>query len=398
MSNTAKRIGFIAAMYGCSSEGKVYVHLSLGRVVEELAKYYEHVYLCIPIKKGSVDESRDFPLIAPNITIVPQPFYKSAAGSMKHPVGIFNAYRKICRSCDVIFTRGVTLHPLFFYVLAWLYGNKVCNWLIGNPIALLKAHKRDHFVKDILSYAYAIHDRLFTKAGRWLVDGALLCNGEELGNIFKSKRTFVTVSSTITEDEIFERADTCDKNVINLLFIGFIRPEKGVEYLIEAVSKLKLSKPWHLILVGPTDRFGGYCEKIRQTIECRNMAQQITWAGYVSYGPQMFNYLRNSDIFILPTLSEGTPRVLIEARANSIPVISTFVGGIPTSVKNEFDGLLVPPADPKALSDAIERLVNDGAFRQRLICNGLQTAKQMTVTKFVEKVHSIFNTFQDNKQ
>ncbi len=81
--------------------------------------------------------------------------------------------------------------------------------------------------------------------------------------------------------------------------------------------------------------------------------------------------------------------MLIEARANGLPLVATNVGGIPTSVTDGHDGLLVPPRDPAALAAAIQRLAADGALRRSLIRNGLEAARKLTVDSFVELVSGI---------
>jgi glycosyltransferase involved in cell wall biosynthesis len=99
-------------------------------------------------------------------------------------------------------------------------------------------------------------------------------------------------------------------------------------------------------------------------------------------------YYREHDIFVLPSVGEGTPRVLVEARANSLPLVATRVGGIPLSVSDGRDGLLVPPGNADALAAAIDRLVADGVLRRRLIQTGLQSARRMTIDRFVEAVEA----------
>jgi glycosyltransferase involved in cell wall biosynthesis len=110
----------------------------------------------------------------------------------------------------------------------------------------------------------------------------------------------------------------------------------------------------------------------------------------------MFEYLRTCDIFVLPTLSEGTPRVLVEARANSIPVISTNVGGIPTSITDGFDGLLVNPKDSEAIAEAINLIAENDTLRKKLIANGLKSVRNMTVDKFAKRVIGLINGDPDN--
>jgi glycosyltransferase involved in cell wall biosynthesis len=230
---------------------------------------------------------------------------------------------------------------------------------------------------------------MMAKLGRWLVNGTFMCNGDELANIYRSPQTLTVVSSALNEDEFFEREDTCQADKIRILFIGFIRPEKGVEYLIEAVSELRKKRPWELILVGSGDQFSIYGKKLDSIIARKGIGERVRRIGYVPYGTKMFSYLRDADIFVLPSLSEGTPRVLVEARANSLPVVATNVGGIPTSVTDGRDGLLVPPKDPQALSRAIERIIDNGELRRSLIKNGLHSAHKMTIGRFVDLVVNV---------
>src|SRR5690606_1092083 len=109
-------------------------------------------------------------------------------------------------------------------------------------------------------------------------------------------------SSTITEDEIHEQEDTCQKPVLTILLISFMRPEKGIEYLLDAVSRLQLNRPWRLLLVGPREQFGAYAGKLDELIIRRGISAQTSWGGYVTYGPDMWNYFRLADVFVLPTL------------------------------------------------------------------------------------------------
>ena len=83
-------------------------------------------------------------------------------------------------------------------------------------------------------------------------------------------------------------------------------------------------------------------------------------------------FMRGIDVFVLPSLTEGTPNAIIEAMAHGKPIIATDVGGIPDVVSQEV-GILVPPNDVKALSAAISSLAADADLRQRM---GLAARKQ----------------------
>lgn len=230
---------------------------------------------------------------------------------------------------------------------------------------------------------YALQDRFFTRLGRWLANGTLICNGRELARAYASPKTIEIVSSTIHESDFSPRIDTCLDPVVRILFVGFIRPEKGIEYLLEAVSLLKTSVPWELEIVGPHD-FPKYSEKLDGIAGKLCIRDRIRWSGYVPNGKPLFDRMRTADIFVLPTLSEGTPHVLVEARANGLPCISTNVGGVPTTVTDGYDALLVPPKDARALARAIKRVTGDAELRRALIRNGLMAARNQTLEQFID--------------
>ncbi|HBB56875.1 TPA: hypothetical protein DEW47_02270 [Patescibacteria group bacterium] len=80
-------------------------------------------------------------------------------------------------------------------------------------------------------------------------------------------------------------------------------------------------------------------------------------------------YLKNFDIFALPSIKEGLPYVILEAGLASLPVIASNVGGIPEIIEDGKDGLLIPPKNPEALTEAIKRLIDDKNLRDTLAAN-----------------------------
>jgi glycosyltransferase involved in cell wall biosynthesis len=244
---------------------------------------------------------------------------------------------------------------------------------------------------DTLALLYAVQDRFFTRLGRWVTGGALICNGREVARAHESPRTVEIVSSTIQDSEFFPRTDTCQGPVVRILFVGFLRPEKGIEYLLDAVSQLKADVPWVLEIVGPR-QFPDYCRKLDNIAAARGICERIHWEGYVPNGRPLFDRMRAADLLVLPTLSEGTPHVLVEARANGLPCISTTVGGVPTTVTDGYDALLVPPKNVRALALAIERVMDDGELRRMLIRNGLMAARKQTLDRFIGVVLRELNT------
>lgn len=378
-------LGYVTPVRAYRAAGEIYMQAASGRVAEALAAQYDKVVMCAKVVEEAPPEPFDVPLNAPNLELVAQPFWSTTADSLRHFFGIARAYLRTCRQVDALFVRAMCPYTPVLYLCAKLFRKPICCWIVGDPVALLRSGPRIGPLADRFALLYALADRFLMRLGRWLTDGILLCNGRELARIYASARTVEIVSSTVGESEFFVREDTCQGSTVRILFVGFLRPEKGIEYLLDAVSQLNLAAPWELEIAGP-DEYPEYRKKLDRIAVERGIAGSIRWSGYVPNGQPLWERMRAADIFVLPTLSEGTPHVLVEARANSVPCISTNVGGVPTTVTHGYDALLVRPRDARGLARAIERLVRDGELRRALIRNGLFAARKQTLDRFIHTV------------
>lgn len=380
-----RSLGYVTPVRGFTSSGAIYMQGASGRVAEELARHYDKIYVCTRVVYGAPATPFDFPLDASNLEVIAQPYWETTAASLAHLFGIARSYIRVCRRADVLFVRGMCPYIAVLYACAAVFRKPICHWIVGDPITLLKTSGRNGRLLDAFALLYALQDRAFTRLGSWLANGSLICNGGELARAFASSRTLEVVSSTIREDEYFERGDTCSGPIIRILFVGFVRPEKGIEYLLDAVSRLKGDLAWELEIVGPSD-FPAYRKKLDDVIAVRGLAGRVNWSGYVPYGQPLFDRMRAADLLVLPTLSEGTPHVLVEARANGLPCISTSVGGVPSVVTDGYDAQLVPPKDSQALAQGIERVIRDGNLRRALIRNGFAAARKQSLERFIATV------------
>lgn len=393
-SDQRRALGVVSYMPAYQHLDRVYIHVATGRVLDALASDYATVYLCAPTRAAPPAASTDVAVSARNLVLIPQPFFLTSLGALKHVLGLARAYYRVCRRADDLFVRGIGPYNILLMLLAWVFRRRVCQWLIGDPIALLRSHRRTSRLVDVVSLAYAYQDHYVSRFLRWLMDSAYVCSGDVVAAAYRSPRTVATVSSSLQHDEFYERTDTCTQDPVRILYLGFIRPEKGVEYLIEAATRLQTRRRWELMLVGSPQQFEEYAARCRLIAARAGLADRLTWKGYVSYGQPLFECLRSADLLVLPSLSEGTPHVLIEARAQCVPVIATRVGGIPSSVEHEVNGLLVPPRDAAALAEAIDRILEDGELRRRLIRNGLVFARTHTVDDFAALIRRTFQAMR----
>jgi glycosyltransferase involved in cell wall biosynthesis len=151
-----------------------------------------------------------------------------------------------------------------------------------------------------------------------------------------------------------------------LTYTGKLNRGKGLEHLLKAMVDLVAQRPdLHLVLVGA----GGHMylsveEPLMQFTREHGLNDRVTFTGYRT---DVADFLRASDLFVMPSEMEALCISLIEALACGLPSVACHVGGIPDVARHETEALLVAPADPAALRDAISRLLDDAALRERLV-------------------------------
>jgi glycosyltransferase involved in cell wall biosynthesis len=142
-----------------------------------------------------------------------------------------------------------------------------------------------------------------------------------------------------------------------------LSPEKGIRYLIEAFALLRQRYGGHVSLRIAGD--GPERPRIEAMIEKLNLETSVELRGWVEHD-QLPAFLRELDVFVLPSTWEGFGVSAIEASAVELPVVASDIHGIPDAVRDGVTGLLVQTKQPGELADAIGRLVESPALRAAL--------------------------------
>ena len=175
----------------------------------------------------------------------------------------------------------------------------------------------------------------------------------------------------MVSDDIYHREDTCRGEILRLLCVASITPRKGLEYLLQACQMLQRQDiPFSLHLVGAGDK--DHQTYLADLAESYGIADNVNFEGYVGDKLRLRELYRESDLFVFPSLHEGFPRVLYEAMSQSLPVITTAVGGVPNALSDGQNALLVHPRDASALASSILRLRETPELRRTLIDEGLK--------------------------
>jgi len=153
-----------------------------------------------------------------------------------------------------------------------------------------------------------------------------------------------------------------------LAAVGRIEPLKGVEILLEAMSRLpRESRNVRVLLIGPID--SAYRTTLHSKVERMGLSGCIEFVGYQT---PVQPWIAVADLIVHPSLYEAFPRVILEAMAMAKPVIASRVGGVAEAVVDEETGILVSAEDPDALAAALARLITDAALRERMGKAGLE--------------------------
>lgn len=135
--------------------------------------------------------------------------------------------------------------------------------------------------------------------------------------------------------------------------VSHLSREKGLRYLIEAAALIPdVKRRMQFIIVGD-----GNCRiELQELVREKGLESCFQFLGFRTDSQTL---LKDFDLFVLPSLSEGLSSAIMEAMASSLPIIGSEVGGIPELVRNGYNGLLVPPADPEKLAQAIQHFAEN---------------------------------------
>ncbi|MDY6836570.1 MAG: glycosyltransferase [Thermodesulfobacteriota bacterium] len=277
-----------------------------------------------------------------------------------HPVSLIFAY--VCRQ----------LHKPFFLFVRQNFREYIVNRSRG------KRFWAARMLAFILEHAFR------TMSSRVLT----FTVGREMYEIYgKTGRNVCQTAVSLIHDSDIDSGASRSKDaaVLRMVTVGRLDPEKGMIYLIEAVSDLVRSgtKGVMLDIVGD----GSEGMTLRRKVDDEGLSDHVVFRGYIPHGEALFRVYRQSDVLILPSLTEGCPQVLFEAMACGVAIVATRVGGIPFFIEDGGNGLLVNPASPGEIVSAILRLKGDRSLLFRLANKGIETARKHTVE--IERQHML---------
>lgn len=354
---------------------------SFARYVDSLAPYFDEIVLAVPVfDQPQASGSR---VRSSNVTLAALPYFPGPRQFYPMLPRLHRRLRTWVDQCDVIHLRVPSPAAIFAFRIAMAQGKPAFLLVVGDYAALLP-HLPYRGVKKILFSWYVAFEewalqRMTTNALTFANGGALREKHEAQG-----AKVFETKTTTLTVSDVASRTDTCDATRIKLLTVSRIDPRKGLRVLPEAVAELRRSGvDVTLDIIGPTIGQIGDEEKAALIADAQRLGvgDRVNLVGAVELD-RLITLYRDYDIFVLPTRpGEGVPRVLMEAMANGVPVVTTRVSGIGSLVTHGENGFVIDEPSPAAVARAVRLLIDQPAVRRNLIQGGYKTARAHTLER-----------------
>ncbi len=263
-------------------------------------------------------------------------------------------------------------------------------------IKMAGLHRRHRWIA--FHHGYTAPDlkmKFYNQLDRWSLPGAhrivAVCGpfGEQLVamGIPRSRIRILHNSATVLSEGFAETTVSSIRQQFGLggdekilVAIGRLSSEKGHADLIEALHRLRSSKPslkWKLFLIGS----GHEEQNLKALTEQLALQSQVI---FTSHQANVLPFYGIADGMVLPSHTEGSPHVVLEAMSAGVPIVATSVGGVPEILQNNETAILVPAHNPEALTAGIAKLLESPGDANRLAAN----AKQVLHEKFSHEAYT----------
>ncbi len=371
------RLGFHYHVPAClDQEGRLRTAGFQGRFIDSLAQYCQAVICFLYSPSGDEQFLMDYPIQQPNVIWVNLGPGGSVPARVLRSAQVYRRVREWLSELDAMLLRGPsTLLPVVAQASAKV---PLALLLVGDNAAGLGDLKQPWWRFQLI--------RAWTHLNKFLQNriaqrGLIFVNNRWLYRELLSMAPNVleTRTTSITAADFYDREDTCLMPPYRLLYAGRMDRGKGLFSMVEALAVL-LDGCEDVVLdfVGWPQRRDTVVEEVLNLAITLGVKDRVRYHGYQPLGPQLFEYYRRADVYVIASRStEGFPRTIWEAMAHSLPVVATRVGSIPDFVSDA--AVLVKPKDVHSLVEGIARVLHDQTLRKRLIQRGIALAQQNTL-------------------
>ncbi|MEO6150397.1 MAG: glycosyltransferase [Mucilaginibacter sp.] len=350
----------------------------------EIIKYYSEICLLSPVKvlKPGVNSQLTPIACIAGIRVHELPYSNSYISAIK----FFPAYRRAYQQLHTQFDRVYVRYPTPFGWLSRYYFKDIIIHFVGDPVdATLANTNFSPLKRRVLVNLFRPENHLFLQACK---KARVFTNGYHIKERLHKKHinAQAVISSTLGSADIyFGEGNTLAPDNVKLLYTGYLRKAKGIETLIHAFDMLLKEYPKATFTIVGTGEFE---TELKSLVYKLNRGNEITFTGHIDSREQLNELYRAHSLFCFASLSEGSPRVILEAMANGINVLSTPVGALPTIFEHDKNIVFAEAHNARDFSEKMLSLINNTRHSLDIKTAAFNKAKGYTTANFIKTIFS----------
>ena len=303
-----------------------------------------------------------------NVTYITSSRWISLSGypSMKLSFQNIHLIKKTVREADIVFVQGPALISYLSIYYARRYHKKVIFYvhvipwdLVGKFLPTILRARIAALVKRLGIFFFNRSDEILVPYHK--LRDQLKAEGVKTTMTIAKLGVDINVFSPPTDKKTAKLRLGLDPHKKVVGYVGRVSREKNVSTLLEAFGKLRNKKEVFLLIVGDGPVI--QVQEFKRTKNC-------TVTGFV---PNVQDYLRAMDVFVMPSLTETTSLATLEAMSTGLPVIATKVGFMQRYIIRKYNGMFFPRNSPSILAAKIDQLLQDKELRRHLGHNARKT-------------------------
>lgn len=364
------------------SGSKYYISGTHYTYLEFISTKYEKIYLLSSVSRV-LNERNSKEIVFSNIEVVELPYSGSFLKAQKSVIKYYKTIKSIAGKTDLFYCR---VPDPFCWMPRLIFHKRTVMHFVGDTIDATKYNEKWSWIKKKVMIAGYYPDYLLTILAA--KKSTVYTNGFHIANRLKrySINANPVVSSTISE-KIFDD-NLPDLNMqespIRIIYVGYIRFAKGMNCLMHLCKKMQDSGLDYIFdIVGNGEMF----DELKNFVKNNKLENKVILHGHVDDKTKLLQMIRSSQLFFFPSLSEGSPRVVIEAMSQGIPVVSTPVGSLPTTFEDKKEIRFFDFNDYEMAYDIIKSFLSERSSFEKMRDEAYKKVKNnYTIEAFLGKI------------
>ncbi|MBI9069802.1 MAG: glycosyltransferase [Salinivirgaceae bacterium] len=343
--------------------------------------FFEEIILLVPVRQ-SVDECAGDWLVGDNIRLIALPDYYDKwweVNAFLYLKPIAETIKSALAKVDIVNLRASCFLTIIAYYITRKLNKPYFLSVFGDWKTLFRYAAKRGGWRRFFRYYGDVYESLILN--RMIRKGPVFAHSKEMVQRFlvHNKWVFPCYSSTFTSHYIINHHKRINTDPLRILIVArTLSVNKGVVYLVKAIRKLVDQKyPVFLDVVGNDDAD----RTMKKTVKKEGVQKYVRFWGGLPHGPKFTERFDKASVLIVPSLSEGAPKVITEAMARGVFVVASNTGGIPDIIKDDNYGMLFPPGDVNAICETVKKIFENKSDIELKTKHGLKHAHDYTVEK-----------------